>query len=215
MKEAASSRHVTFEAEGNYGEEWHLAGKGRTKPNTWLDFIACAQYLIDQKYTSAAHLSGFGASAGGILIGRAITKRPDLFGSAIIYSGALDALRMETTANGLGNDEEFGSTKTEEGFRALDEMSAVQHVEKGTAYPAVLLMIGINDPRTDPWYSAKMTALLQAATTSGKPVLLRVDYGGGHSEGSSGDKEAWEAAADMIGFDLWQLGAPGFQPPKQ
>jgi len=113
---------------GEYGEEWHLAGKGPTKPNTWRDFIACAQYLIDQKYTSAAHLSGFGASAGGILIGRAITERPDLFGSAIIYSGLVDALRMETTANGPSNIEEFGSTKTEEGFKARYEMSAVDHV---------------------------------------------------------------------------------------
>jgi prolyl oligopeptidase len=97
---------------GEYGEEWHQAGKESTKPNTWRDFIACAEYLIDQRYTSPAQLSGFGASAGGIMIGRAITERPDLFGSAIIDVGCLDMLRQETTANGVPNIPEFGSTKT-------------------------------------------------------------------------------------------------------
>ena len=127
---------------GEYGEDWHLAGKGPTKPNTWRDFIACAEYLIDKKYTSPAHLAGEGASAGGILIGRAITERPDLFGAALIGSGVLDALRSETTANGVGNIQEFGSTKTEEGFKALYAMSAYHHVQDRTPYPAVLLTVG-------------------------------------------------------------------------
>ena len=163
---------------GEYGEEWHLAGKGKTKPNTWRDFIACAQYLIDNKYTSPARLAGEGASAGGILIGRAITERPDLFGVALIDVGLLDTLRFETTGNGETNIPEFGSTKTAEGFAALYEMSALHHVKDGTAYPAVMLTTGMNDPRVDSWMPAKMTARLQAATSSGKPVLLRVNYGG-------------------------------------
>jgi prolyl oligopeptidase len=196
---------------GEYGEEWHLAGKGATKPNTWRDFIACAQYLIDQKYTSPAHISAYGASAGGILIGRAITERPDLFGAAIIISGVVNALRMEATGNGPSNFPEFGNTKTQEGFKALYEMDAVQHVKEETAYPAVLLEIGMNDPRVDPWISAKLAARLEAATTSGKPVLLRVEYGGGHF-GDPGYNAALEQAADEICFDLWQLGVPAFQP---
>jgi len=196
---------------GEYGEEWHLAGKGRTKPNTWRDFIACAQYLIDNKYTSPARLAGEGASAGGILIGRAITERPDLFGAAVIDAGMEDALRAETTGNGETNIPEFGSTKTTEGFAALYEMSAFHHVKDGTPYPAVLLTTGINDPRIDPWMPGKMTARLQAATSSGKPVLLRVDYGGGHG-GGSGEKEYQEALADSWSFLLWQFGVPGFQP---
>ena len=191
---------------GEYGEEWHLAGKGPTKPNTWRDFIACAEYLVQQNYTSPSHLAGEGASAGGILIGRAITERPDLFGAAIIDVGMSDALRNETTANGVPNIAEFGSTKTEQGFRDLYAMSAYHHVKDGTAYPAILLTTGINDPRVDPWQSAKMTARLQAATTSGKPVLLRVDYSGGH--GSSGI----EQLVDEWSFVLWQSGVSGFQP---
>lgn len=196
---------------GEYGEEWHLAGKGPTKPNSWRDFIACAQYLVDQKYTLPAHVSAYGGSAGGILIGRTITQRPDLFGAAIIISGAVNALRMDVTANGPSNFEEFGSPKTAEGFKALYEMDAVQHVKEGTPYPAVLLDIGMNDPRTNPWYSAKLAARLQAATSSGKPVLLRVEYGGGHF-GDPSYNAALEEATDEICFDLWQLGVPGFQP---
>jgi prolyl oligopeptidase len=134
---------------GEYGEEWHLAGKGPTKPNTWRDFIACAEYLVDKKYTSPAHLSGFGVSGGGILIGRAITERPDLFGAAPTWVGVLDMLRFETMANGPPNIPEFGSVKTEEGFKALYAMSAYHHVKDQTPYPAVLLATGSNDPRLE------------------------------------------------------------------
>ena len=197
---------------GEYGEDWHLAGKGPTKPNTWRDFIACAEYLVDKKYTSPAHLAGDGRSAGGILIGRAITERPDLFGAAIIVSGVLDALRFETTAHGLVDIPEFGSTKTEDGFKALYAMSAYHHVKDRTAYPAVLITAGINDPRVDPWESAKMTARLQAATSSGKPVLLRVNYGGGHGLIGATLQQVQEARADSRSFLLWQLGDPEFQP---
>jgi Prolyl oligopeptidase family len=115
---------------GEYGEKWHLAGKGQNKPNTWRDFIACAQYLIDNKYTSLARLAGEGASGGGILIGRAITEQPGLFGAAIVDVGLEDALRAETTANGETCIPEFSSTKTAEGFAALYEMSAFHHVKR-------------------------------------------------------------------------------------
>jgi prolyl oligopeptidase len=167
--------------------------------------------LIDRKYTSPAHLGIQGASAGGILVGRAITERPDLFGAAIINSGALDLLLQETTSNGPANIPEFGSTKTEEGFRALLAMSAYHHVTDHTPYPAVLFSVGVNDPRVDPWESGKMAAHLQAATSSGKPVLLRVNYGGGHF-GPGGLQELQESTADVLSFLLWQLGDPDFQP---
>jgi prolyl oligopeptidase len=196
---------------GEYGEEWHLGGKGATKPNTWLDFIACAQYMIDKKYTSPARLAGTGGSAGGILIGRAITDRPDLFGAAIIDVGLLDTVRFENSANGETNIPELGTVKTEDGFKALYQMSSYAHVKDQTPYPAVLLTTGSNDPRVDPWLPGKMTARLQAATSSGKPILLRVDYGGGHG-GGSGETEHREATADRWSFLLWQFGVPGFQP---
>ena len=199
---------------GEYGEEWHLAGKGATKPNTWKDFIACAQYLIDNKYTSPSHLAGTGGSAGGILIGRAFTERPDLFGAAIDVVGCSDMLRIETTANGLPNTPEFGSTKTKQGFDALYAMSAYHHVKSGTAYPAIMFETGFNDPRVDSWQMAKMAAELQAATSSGKPVLLRVDYAGGHGGIGSTEKQHQETLADEWSFLLWQFGAPGFQPTK-
>jgi len=199
---------------GEYGEDWHLAGKGPTKPNTWRDFIACAEYLVGQKYTSPAHLAGDGRSAGGILIGRTITERPDLFGAAIIVSGVLDALRAETTAHGSVDLPEFGSTRTEDGFKALYAMSAYHHVKDGTPYPAVLITAGINDPRVDPWESAKMTARLQAATSSGKPVLLRVDYGGGHGLIGATLQRRQEGRADAWSFLFWQLGDPEFQPVR-
>jgi prolyl oligopeptidase len=198
---------------GEYGEEWHLAGKGPTKPNTWRDFIACADYLISKGYTSQSRLAGQGGSAGGILIGRAITDRPDLFGAAIINVGLLDTLRYEATANGETNLPELGSIKTEQGFKALYAMSSFHHVKDQTAYPAVLLTTGINDPLVDPWEPAKMTARLQAATSSDKPVLLRVDYGGGHGGGSGRDGYR-QRLADSWSFLLWQFSVPEFQPPK-
>lgn len=196
---------------GEYGKEWHLAGKGANKPNTWKDFIACAQYLIEKKYTSPAHLAGTGTSAGGILIGRAITERPGLFGAAIDRVGMSDTLRSETTQNGETNIPEFGSTKTKGGFNALYAMSAYDHVEKGARYPAVLLETGMNDPRVAPWEMGKLAARLQAATSSGKPILLRVEYAGGHGSMGGTKKQEHEALADQWSFLLWQLGAPKFQ----
>jgi len=197
---------------GEYGEGWHLAGKGPTKPNTWRDFIACGQYLVDNKYTTPAHLGGEGVSAGGILIGRAITERPDLFGAAIDKVGMSDTLRSETTQNGETNIPEFGSTKTEEGFKALYAMSAYDHIEERTPYPAVLFETGMNDPRVEPWEMAKMAARLRAATSSQKPVLLRVDFAGGHGGMGGTKKQNQESLADEFSFLLWQLGAPEFQP---
>ena len=191
---------------GEYGEEWHLAGKQTTKPNTWKDFIACAEYLVAEKYTSPAHLSGLGGSAGGILIGNSIVERPDLFAAAIDQVGDNNALRFEITSNGVPNIPEFGSVKTEEGFKALLAMDAYHRVKDGVKYPAVLLTTGINDPRVEPWMSAKMAARLQAATTSGKPVLLRIDYDAGHGFGST-KRQRNEQNADIYAFLFQQLGS--------
>lgn len=197
---------------GAYGEPWHLAGKGPTKPNTWRDFIACAQYLIAHKYTSPAHLAGMGISAGGITVGRAITTRPDLFAAAIDWTGVADMLRFETTATGEANIPEFGSMNTKAGFEALYAMSPYAHIKAGTRYPAVLLMTGMNDPYVVPWQLAKMAARLQAATSSDRPVLLRIDYAGGHSTFDQTKAQREEALADISSFLAWQLGVAGFQP---
>jgi prolyl oligopeptidase len=196
---------------GEHGREWHLAGQKTTKPNTWKDFNACAEYLIEQGYTSPDKLAGQGGSAGGILIGRAITSRPDLYAAALIGVGCLDAIRMETTTNGIPNIQEFGTVKKEDEFHGLLEMSSYDHVTDGTVYPAVMLAHGINDPRVEPWMPAKMCARLQAAQAGDRPILFRVDYGAGHGIGSRKDQYQ-SLIADEWAFLLWQFGDPEFQP---
>jgi prolyl oligopeptidase len=197
---------------GEYGEEWHLAGKDANKTKTVSDFVDCAKWLVAQKYTSPAKLGARGGSAGGITMGGAITTAPQLFAAVLDEIPVSDQLRIETTPNGPPNVPEFGSVKTEQGFRNLYATSAVHHVVKGGKYPAVMLTTGINDPRVDPWQAAKMAATLQDATSSGKPILLRVDYEGGHGLIGSGRSQAVALTADEYAFLLWQFGTPGFQP---
>jgi prolyl oligopeptidase len=196
---------------GEYGEDWHNGGRKLTKQHTIDDFVACAQYLIENKYTSAAKLAGEGTSAGGVTIGGAVTQRPDLFAAALIRVGDSDSLRSELMASGPANIPEFGTVKEPDGFKGLYAMDAYQHVKPDTAYPAVLLTTGANDPRVAPWQAAKMTARLQAATNSNKPVLLRVDYDAGHGLGSTKSQRDVELA-DEVSFLLWQFGLPDFQP---
>ena len=190
---------------GEYGQEWHYAGRMETKPNTWRDLIASAEYLVREGYTNPAHMAPWGGSAGGILAGRAITERPDLFGAAIIDVGSLDTIRAETTTNGVPNIKEFGTVKEEAGFHALLAMSSYHNVRNGAEYPAVMLTHGFNDPRVEPWQSGKMAARLQAATASDNPVLLRVDFQAGHGIGSTRDQYL-QARADQFAFLFSQLG---------
>jgi prolyl oligopeptidase len=170
---------------GENGEDWHLAGQLLNKENTISDFTSCAEYLIKQGYTSSGKLALRGTSAGGITIGGALTQRPDLFALAIVNVGVVNAMRSEFSPNGPVNTPEFGSVKDADGFKALQIVDAYQHVKDGTAYPTVLLITGANDPRVDPWELFKMTARLQAATSSKNPILLRVDADAGHGIGSS------------------------------
>ena len=199
---------------GEFGEDWHRGGQKLTKQNTIDDFVSCAQYLVENKYTSPARLAGVGKSAGGITIGGAITQRPEMFGAALIRVGDSNALRSELMASGPANIPEFGTSKDADGFKALYAMDAYHHVKPETAYPAVLLTTGANDPRVAPWQSAKMTARLQASTTSGKPVLLRVDYDAGHGLGSTRSQRNAELADEMA-FLFWQFGLADFQPSER
>ena len=196
---------------GEYGEDWHLAGQKSTKLNTVFDFIACGQYLVDHHYTAPKYLAGRGGSAGGITVGGALTWRPDLFGVILDYVGMSDSLRVELTPNGPPNISEFGSVKTEQGFHDLYAMGPYFHVRDGVAYPAVLFTTGANDPRVAPWETTKMTARVQAATSSGRPVLLRIDYDAGHGIGSTAS-QGESLTADSWAFTLWQMGDPEFQP---
>jgi len=196
---------------GEYGEGWHQAGYKLTKLNTVSDFAACGQYLVDHGITSPARLAGQGGSAGGITVGGALTRHPALFGVILDLVGMSDTLRAENSPNGPPNIVEFGTVKTEAGFHGLYAMSAYAHVRDGTPYPAVLFSTGANDPRVSPWQMGKMAARVQAATSSGKPALLRIDYDAGHGLGSS-NAQRENQIADLWSFALWQMGDPAFQP---
>lgn len=197
---------------GEFGETWHQAGRGPTKPNTWRDLIACGEYLVREDWTSPARLAGIGASAGGILIGMAVNERPDLFQAAVARVGAMNPVReMLVGVGGPSNRPEFGDPTTPSGFSDLLAMDPYLNVREGTAYPAMLLTTGMNDPRVDPWAPAKMAARVQAATSSGRPVLLRVEFEAGHGLGSAASQREAELT-DIFAFLLWQFRVADFQP---
>jgi prolyl oligopeptidase len=189
---------------GEYGREWHKAGQLANKPNTWRDLIAVCDELCAKKYTSPQHLAIGGRSAGGITVGRAMTERPDLFAAVVDGVGWSNPLRYMVEQNGYGEEPEWGVIGDPAGYRALRSIDSYQAVKDGTPYPAVLLTTGVTDPRVAPFHVAKMTARLQAATSSGKPILLRVDYDAGHGIGSTRSQQDREAA-DTYAFLLWQL----------
>ncbi|MDB5284137.1 MAG: Prolyl oligopeptidase [Bacteroidota bacterium] len=201
--------HAHVRGGGEKGEKWHLQGMKDTKPNTWKDFNKCAEYLISNKYTTAEKLGCTSASAGGILIGRAITERPDLYKVAIPKVGALNTTRSEFSPNGPVNTPEFGTIANEKEFKGLYEMDALQHVTPGVKYPAQLITTGFNDPRVSSWEPAKFAAAMQASSISGNPVLLYVNYKGGHFGGST-KSEQFDETAKIYAFLLWQCGYNGF-----
>jgi prolyl oligopeptidase len=196
---------------GEYGETWHDAGSGAAKGTTISDYIAVADFIVRYGFTNPRKLAAVGNSAGGIPVGGAITRRPELFAAAVARVPVMDMLRYETMASGPSNVPEFGSAATPEGAQRLRAISAYHQVKDDTPYPAVLLTAGMNDPRIEPWQPGKMAARLQAASNSGKPVLLRVDYGSGHGYGSSRAAEN-EELADLYSFLLWQMADPAYQP---
>ena len=171
---------------GEYGREWHKAGQLAKKPNTWHDLIAVCEDLVAKKYTSPRHLAIGGRSAREALpSGRAMTERPDLFAAVVDGVGWSNPLRYVVEQNGYGEEPEWGAPSSDpEGYRALKSIDSYQSVKDGTPYPAVLLTTGVTDPRVAPFHVAKMAARLQAATSSGKPILLRVDFDAGHGFGS-------------------------------
>jgi prolyl oligopeptidase len=152
-----------------------------------------------------------GGSAGGIFVGRAVTERPDLFSAAALSVGNLDQIRSETRANGAGNIPEYGTVKIENEFHALRNNSTYEHIKPGTAYPALLFEHGVNDTRVDVWMSSKSATRFRAANPAGKPVLMRLEYDGGHGVGST-RTQAQQRTADRWAFFLWQAGVPEFQP---
>jgi prolyl oligopeptidase len=194
---------------GEFGEAWHLAGNLTRKQNVFDDFIAAAEWLVKEGYTRPGRLAILGGSNGGLLVNAVLTQRPELFRAVVSLVGISDALRVEATPNGAFNVTEFGTVKDPAQFAALHAYSPVHRVVDGTPYPSVLLTAGENDPRVDSWHAKKMAARLQEATSSGRPVVLRLS-GWGHGMGSSRD-EAIAQATDTWTFLFAELGVP-FRP---
>ncbi len=189
---------------GEYGEDWHKAGSLANKQNVFDDFIACAEHLVRRGYTSPARLAIEGRSNGGLLMGAALTQRPDLFRAVAAHVGLYDMLRVELDPNGAFNVTEFGTVTNPMHFEALYDYSPFHRVQDGKAYPAVLFLTGENDGRVNPMHSRKMAARLQAAG-SPAPVLLRISTTSGHGMGTSLD-ELIEQDADVFAFLFAQLG---------
>jgi len=190
---------------GEFGDDWHKAGNLTHKQRVFDDFIACAEYLIKRHYTNPGKLAVMGSSNGGLLMGAFLTQCPDLARAVVSRVGIYDMLRVELDPNGSFNTTEFGSVKERDQFKALYAYSPYHHVKDGTAYPAVLFPCGENDGRVNPAQSRKMTARLQAATSSGLPILLRTTATAGHGMGSSLSDRVAEQA-DIYAFLFAELG---------
>jgi prolyl oligopeptidase len=196
---------VNLRGGGEFGEAWHLAGNLARKQNVFDDMIAAARHMIERGYTTPDRMAALGGSNGGLLMGAIATQRPDLFRAVVSAVGIYDMLRVELTPNGSFNVTEFGTVKDPEQYKAMRAYSPYHNVKDGTAYPAMLFTTGENDGRVDPYNSRKMAARMQAATSSGRPVLLRVSMDTGHGQGTSLDKQV-EEQADMFAFLMSQLG---------
>jgi prolyl oligopeptidase len=191
---------------GEYGEKWHLAGTKLNKQNVFDDFIAAAQYLIDNKYTSPDFLSISGGSNGGLLVGAVLTQRPDLFKVALPAVGVMDMLRYHKFTAGAGWAYDFGTADdSPEVFRYILKYSPVQNVREGTKYPATFITTGDHDDRVVPAHSFKFAAQMQTKQAGTNPVLIRIETRAGHGAGTPVNKSI-EQYADIFSFTLWNMG---------
>jgi len=193
--------HAMIRGGGEYGDAWQAAAKLATKTVSSDDLAACVDWLAAHGYGNAKHVGIWGASAGGFLMGLALTRDPQRYRAVVSEVGIYDLLRVELTLNGENNTPEFGTVKDPIQFAWMLKQSPYHNVVDGTAYPAVLMMTGENDARVDPYNSRKMIARLQAATSSGYPVLLIQRSGEGHGVGNSVDQVTDENAAAYTFFD--------------
>jgi len=197
---------------GEFGEAWHQQGMLTHKQNVFDDFIACAEYLVNKRYTNPSKLGIEGGSNGGLLMGAVLTQRPNLFRAVVSVAGLYDMLRYETTQNGQYNVTEYGSVQNPRQFTALYAYSPYHRVKDRVKYPAVLLVVGENDPRVDPWHSRKFAAVLQAATASNYPVLLISFSNAGHGGIGSSEDQQIAMASYMLEFTYDQLGVKWVAP---
>lgn len=202
---------VQLRGGNEFGEEWHRAGMLGKKQNVFDDFIGAAEYLIARGYTDRDHLAIQGGSNGGLLMGAAITQRPDLFRAAVCQVPLLDMLRYHKFEIARLWIPEYGSAEDQEQFKYLLQYSPYHHVREGALYPAVLFMTAESDTRVDPMHAKKMAALMQSVSANGRdanedrPILLRVDTRAGHGMGKPITKLV-DDAVDFWTFLFWQLG---------
>jgi len=198
---------VQLRGGNEFGEDWHRNGMLEKKQNVFDDFIAAAEHLIAEKYTDAAHLAIQGGSNGGLLMGAALTQRPDLFRAVVCQVPLLDMLRYHHFQIAKLWIPEYGSSDDPKQFEYLYAYSPYHHVKPGVRYPAVLFMTAESDTRVDPMHAVKMAALLQAEAANGadRPILLRVDTKAGHGVGKPIAKLV-DDAVDVWSFLFWQLG---------
>ena len=186
---------------GEYGREWHEAGMKEHKQNVFDDFISAAQALIDEKYTNARRIAIVGGSNGGLLVGAALTQRPELFGAAVAEVGVLDMLRFQKFTIGWAWQSDYGSSDTADGFQYLIKYSPLQNIKEGTCYPPTLVTTGDHDDRVVPGHSFKFAATLQAAQGCANPVLIRIETKAGHGSGKPISKII-EEQSDILAF-MW------------
>ena len=191
---------------GEYGKDWHKAGTKMQKQNVFDDFIAAAEYLIDEKYTSSERLAIRGGSNGGLLVGAVMTQRPELFAVALPAVGVLDMLRYHTFTAGAGWAYDYGTADdSKEMFEYLLGYSPVHNVEEGVAYPATLITTGDHDDRVVPAHSFKFAAELQDKAGGDNPQLIRIETNAGHGAGTPVSKTI-EQYSDIFGFTLYHMG---------
>ncbi len=195
---------------GEKGDNWHKGGLKLTKPNSWKDLISCTEYLIDKKITSNQNIAIYGASAGAILVGRAMIERPDLFKVVISEYGYLNPFRGEIIGSAGTNSEEFGSAKDSLECLSLINMDPYLNIKDNVVYPSVYLTVGMNDPQVQPWMPGKFAARLQNKTELKNPVLLLADFETGHGDTSNASK-IYEDWANIFSYVFWQTGNPDYQ----
>ena len=191
---------------GEYGKKWHDAGTQMQKQNVFDDFIAAAEYLIKEKYTSSDFLAIKGGSNGGLLVGATMTQRPELMKVAIPQVGVLDMLRYHTFTAGAGWAYDYGTAEqSAEMFQYIKGYSPVHNVKAGTQYPATMVTTGDHDDRVVPAHSFKFAAELQAKQTGNNPTLIRIETNAGHGAGTPVSKTI-EQYADIFGFTFFNMG---------
>jgi prolyl oligopeptidase len=190
---------------GEYGETWHKAGTKAQKQNVFDDFIAAAQFLIEKGYTSKEKIGIQGGSNGGLLVGAAITQRPDLFGAALPAVGVMDMLRFHKFTAGRFWVDDYGSADNPDEFKALYDYSPYHNIDRGASYPATLITTADTDDRVVPGHSFKFAAAIQEAQAGKAPVLIRIETRAGHGAGKPTAKQI-EEVADQWAFLVKNLG---------